>query len=193
MRFGYTNVTATIALFVALGGTSYAAATISGADVRNGTVTGTDLRSESVTGRDVDNGSLTGSDVKNRTITTSDLGSLAGADLKAGQLAAGPAGPQGAAGTTEVLTRRVADVALDEGVSKDVIASCLPGEVAVGGGAVLDAPAQFVFVAYSHPLEADGSPPEDGERATQWSVGGRNLFLSGVDRKLTAYVLCANA
>ena len=41
-------MTATIALFVALGGTSYAAVTLTGANIRNGTVTGVDLKNESV-------------------------------------------------------------------------------------------------------------------------------------------------
>ena len=139
-------------------------------------------------GRDVDNGSLTGGDLKNGSVTTSDLGSLLAADFGAGQLPAGPAG------TTEVLARRVADVSLASGVSKEVVASCLPGEVAVGGGAVHDGTvADIAGVTYSLPLEADGSPPEDGERATQWLIGAQNHFTSGVDHKLTAYVLCANA
>ena len=34
-RFNYANVTATLALFVALGGSAYAAATVTGRDVRN--------------------------------------------------------------------------------------------------------------------------------------------------------------
>jgi hypothetical protein len=192
----YTNVTATIALFIALGGSSYAAASLTGSDVRNGTVTGADLRSESVKGRDVDNGTLTGSDLKTGSVTASDLddGSLLGADFKAGQLAAGPVGPQGPVGTTEVLSRRVAEVPLLEGERKEVIARCLPGEVAVGGGAVHDGTvSDLVSIAYSYPLEADDSPPEDGERATAWLAGGHNLFISGVDRKMTVYVLCANA
>jgi hypothetical protein len=121
MRLSYTNVTATLALFLALGGTSYAAATLTGADVRNGTVTGADLRSQSVKGRDIDNGSLTGSDLRNGSLTTSDLASLA-ADFTAGQL---PAGPQGPPGTTKVLTRRRAEVPLRSGDARDLIASCL--------------------------------------------------------------------
>ena len=77
----YANVTATLALFVALGGTSYAAATISGSDVQNGSMTSADVRNESLKSRDVDNGSLTGSDLKN--------GSLRAADFKAGDLPIG--------------------------------------------------------------------------------------------------------
>jgi hypothetical protein len=189
-HLSYTNVTATIALFVALGGTSYAAATLSGADVRNGSVTGADLKSESVKGRDVDNGTLTGSDIRSGSLTASDVESLTAADLKAGQLAAGPPGPPG---TTQVLTRRVAGVALAQGDNKEVVASCLPGEVAVGGGGFHDAPNdKAVVIGYTHPLEADGSTPEDGDRPTQWLVAGRNSIVFGADSTVTAYVLCAN-
>ena len=189
----YTNVTATLALFIALGGSSYAAATLTGADIRNGTVTGSDLKRESVKGLDVAN--LTGSDLRNGSVTTSDLGSLVGADFKAGQLPAGPAGPEGPAGTTQVLTRRVAEVVLEPGDAADITASCLPGEVAVGGGAVHDGtPSDLIAVMYSHPVESDGSPPEDGERATGWLTGVDHTFLGGpANRKMTAYVLCANA
>jgi hypothetical protein len=99
-----------LALFVALGGTSYAAITITGGNVRNGTLTGSDLKNESVKGADVDNGTLTGSDLKsesvkgadidNGTLTASDVknGSLLADDLQSGQLPAGPAGPAGPPG-----------------------------------------------------------------------------------------------
>jgi hypothetical protein len=76
-RVWYSNVIATVALFVALGGTSYAALTI----------TGNNVKDSSLRGVDVKNSSLTTSDVKN--------GSLLSSDFKAGQL---PAGPQGAPG-----------------------------------------------------------------------------------------------
>jgi hypothetical protein len=73
----YSNVTATLALFIALGGSSYAAITI--------------------TGKNVKNESLTTKDIKNR--------SLLNKDFKAGQVpkgARGPAGPQGVTGTAGV-------------------------------------------------------------------------------------------
>jgi hypothetical protein len=67
-RLTYSNVMATTAVFLALGGTSYAALT--------------------VTGKTVKNSSLTGADVKNKSLTKKDFkGSVRG-----------PAGPQGAQG-----------------------------------------------------------------------------------------------
>jgi hypothetical protein len=87
-RLTYANVVATLALFLALGASSYAAVTITGRNVKN----------SSLTGRDVKNNSLTGADVKNiRSGDVSD-GSLLSKDFKAGQLPAGPRGLQGATG-----------------------------------------------------------------------------------------------
>ena len=59
----YSNVMATAAMFIALGGTSYAAAKITGAEVRDGTLTGRDVRNGSLSGRDVRNGSLRAADI----------------------------------------------------------------------------------------------------------------------------------
>jgi hypothetical protein len=49
----YANVTATLALFIALGGSSYAALQLTGRDVRNNSLTGRDVRNNSLTGRDI--------------------------------------------------------------------------------------------------------------------------------------------
>jgi hypothetical protein len=49
-RLTYANVVATLALFVALGGSSYAALTITGRDVRNGSLTYRDLRKNTLGG-----------------------------------------------------------------------------------------------------------------------------------------------
>ena len=52
-RPGYANVVATLALVVAMGGTSYAAVKITGKDVKNSSLTGKDVKNESLTGKDV--------------------------------------------------------------------------------------------------------------------------------------------
>ena len=74
-RLSYANVIATLALFVALGGSSYAAVELS-----RGAVKGKHLASNSVSS----------GKVKNR--------SLRARDFRAGQLPAGPQGPPGAQG-----------------------------------------------------------------------------------------------
>lgn len=71
-----------IALFVALGGTSYAALSVTGKNVKNNSLTGADIK----------NSSITGTDVKNR--------SLRAVDFRAGELPAGAQGLQGPKGDT---------------------------------------------------------------------------------------------
>jgi type VI protein secretion system component Hcp len=66
-RLTYANVTSSVCLFIVLGGSAYAAT--------------------SITGKDVKNGSLTGADVKDR--------SLSARDFKAGEVPRRPVGPTG--------------------------------------------------------------------------------------------------
>jgi len=47
-KLSYANVVATLALFIALGGTSYAALTITGNNVKNGSLTGRDVKRDSL-------------------------------------------------------------------------------------------------------------------------------------------------
>lgn len=83
----YANVMATIAVFVSLGGTSYAALVVTGANIKDGSLTGTDVR----------NSSLTGTDLRNGSIGLLDIADTAEAALR-GRV--GDAGPPGAAGST---------------------------------------------------------------------------------------------
>jgi hypothetical protein len=80
IRLTYANVVATLALFAALGGSSYAAISITGKQVRDG----------SLSGRDVHNATLTSKDVRDQ--------SLLAQDFKQGQLGAGPQGAKGEPG-----------------------------------------------------------------------------------------------
>jgi len=81
-RLTYANVMATVAVFVALGGSSYAALHITGGQIANNTVRSKDLRNNDVRGKDVRRGTLTGADVKDE--------SLAGKDLRESTLARVP-------------------------------------------------------------------------------------------------------
>ncbi len=86
----YANVIATTALFVALGGTSYAVATgsvdsraiknnsVGSKDIRNNQVSTTDLRNNSTRGRDIRNNSVTGADILESSLGK--VGSAANAD-----------------------------------------------------------------------------------------------------------------
>jgi hypothetical protein len=81
----YANVTATVALVVALSGTSYAAMT---------------LPANSVGSRQIKSRAVTNSDIRGNAVTSSKVrnGSLRARDFGAGQLPAGPRGATGAQG-----------------------------------------------------------------------------------------------
>lgn len=57
-RLNYANVMATVAVFVALGGTSYAAAQITGRDIKTGTVTTSDIKNRSLSSIDFRKGTI---------------------------------------------------------------------------------------------------------------------------------------
>jgi hypothetical protein len=57
-RLSYANVVATVALFVALGGTSYAAATIGSGDIKNNSIRSKDIRNGTILRKDITQGLL---------------------------------------------------------------------------------------------------------------------------------------
>ena len=93
-------VVALCALFVAMGGTGYAAAT--------GAIDSREVKNNTIRGKDVRNGSLEGRDVKNRSLTPIDFkGSVRGRTGPAGATGAvGPRGATGAVGPTGGAGRR---------------------------------------------------------------------------------------
>jgi hypothetical protein len=105
LQLSYANVAATIALFLALGGSAVAGTRtlITGTDVQDHSLTGIDIANHSLTGTDIKAGSL-GSGV----FSDAALANLRGADGTAGSVGAaglagkagepGPAGPQGPPG-----------------------------------------------------------------------------------------------
>ena len=67
-RMSSAHVIAMAALFVALGGSAFAAATIGTSDIKDGAVTKDKLHDNAVTGAKVKNDSLTGSDLDEKTL-----------------------------------------------------------------------------------------------------------------------------
>ena len=72
-RLSYANVMATVAVFLALGGSSYAALKVTGEDVRDGSLSGRDLRNGSLSGRDLRDNSVRSRDVRNGTLFARDF------------------------------------------------------------------------------------------------------------------------
>lgn len=88
-RLTYANVMSTIAVFVALGGSSYAAVKVGTREIANNSVRSIDIRKNEVSGSDIRKGQVRGSDLRNNDVSGGDLrnGSVAGADVKDGSLA----------------------------------------------------------------------------------------------------------
>ena len=151
-----------VALFVALGGTSYAAVAITGKNVKNGSLSGTDIRNGSVRGVDVRDGSLTAGDLTQETIA-----SLRGAT--------GPQGATGATGTFGAVAVRFQDYKS----GPPVTASCLPGEVAVGGG--VDSSQNSSWIRVSAPTPIADAP-------TGWR--GQAVTSGNLAALASVYVIC---
>ena len=139
----YANVMATVAVFIALGGSAYAAAKITGRNVKNG----------SLTGRDVKNNSLTGKDVKR----------LGPADFKRGALPKGPPGSPGPAGPAGPGAKRffvdtgvnLKDGVVFKNVDFEVFVACTPKKIEI----VRQAPANVaVNGAYVYGAKNSSSP-----------------------------------
>jgi hypothetical protein len=92
-RLSYTSVVATLALFLAIGGTTAVGA--------QALLTGKSVKDESLTGADIQNDSLTGADIREGSLGSNAFSAVARANLRGatGDTGAmGPAGPAGAAG-----------------------------------------------------------------------------------------------
>lgn len=76
-------VVAIVALVFALGGGAYAAATITGKNIKNGSITGKDIKNRSVPGKKLKTGSVTGKQVKESSL--GQVPSAADADQLGGQ------------------------------------------------------------------------------------------------------------
>ena len=185
-RLSYANVMASVAVFIALGGTSYAAAKITGADVLYGSLTGNDVKNSSLTTKDIENSSLTGRDIQPSSLDTTDIadGTLLSEDFGAGELPAatrGPAGPRGDAGADGAPG--------DDGAAGTGLTSGRINDVAV------NAPPQQTFYGYSVGV-TNGAPGEAAVQTLSPNVltSARNLAvrltLMPCDDALASSTLC---
>ena len=96
----YANVVASLALFLALGGGAYAAATLP----RN-SVGQAQLRTNSVGASEIRSGAVRSSEIANGSIRLSDIATNTRAELRGNQGPAGAPGPAGPAGPSGVGDR----------------------------------------------------------------------------------------
>lgn len=163
------TVIASLALLVALGGTSIAAvsalprSSVGTAQLKTGAVTTATLRNKAVTSTKIRNGSLQR------------------VDFAAGQLPAGPTGPQGAPGVSgreEIL----AETAQNSASPKTVTATCPAGKKVLGGGIEVGGPGRNrVTATESQPVGESG-----------WEAEAFEAVATGATWKLEAHAICAN-
>jgi hypothetical protein len=193
-HLSYANVMATVAVFIALGGSSYAAIKITGKNVKDASLTGADIK----------NSTLGGSDIRAQAIKSADVanGSLLQQDFAAGQLpaggqgpkgdpgAAGPQGVQGPKGTlVNVVVRNVfADI--PPGGTLGHTAFCEPGEIMVGGMARPMADTEPLTITVSRPTinTESGESPDSGEPIGAWTGFATNS--AGSTRTLVVSAFC---
>jgi hypothetical protein len=171
-RFTYGNIVGTLALFIALGGTSYAVATgsIDGREIKNNSVRSKDLRNNDVRGRDVRNGTLTSTDVRN--------GSLLAADFQPGQIPDGPKGdkgdpgPQGETGPTAAAASAAGTPPADP--------------QAVQASTTISAPTAGRLLVIAHQPDISAFSPAGNECINTWALYVDGKPVPGSARKLSA-------
>jgi len=187
-RVSYASVTATLALFLSVGGVSYAA---------------TALPRDSVGTPQLRDGAVDSAKIKDGALQYEDFGfgqipaGLAGPRGPKGERGArgpkgakgitgvaGAKGETGAAGATSVVVRSSEAVQLTGLVASVTVASCVAGERAVGGGFDVTPNNRFVRVMRSAPTAAAGAVPTDWEVEALSDASGDYPFV-------TATVICA--
>jgi hypothetical protein len=179
---------ALLALFVAMGGSSYAAVKL-----QRGSVTSREIRDRSVRLADLDpairptkSSALFRAAVTDVVSTDQVLAALSGA-VK-GQPgdpgtpgAAGAAGPQGPSGTATVTTREAFGPTVGASQHTGALATCQPGEKVVGGGARYEGAPAEAIMQFSVP------DPQG------WSADFVTAATAGTSGRAHVFVLCAAA
>lgn len=175
-------VVALIALFAALGGTGYAAATLSGRDIQKRTIPANRVVPNALGGGQVDESKLGPVPVAQQALTAQNAGTASNAQRLDGRSATAFL-----ANGTRVETNQV-NVANNAAVT--VTASCLPSEKGIGGGAAWmivnsdNATSLDAQLNASFPLPAGGGAAE----ITGWRAVGINR--AGSARGLRVYAIC---
>lgn len=178
----FSNVIACVALFVALGGASYAAVS---------------LPDNSVGTKQLQKKAVTASKIKRNAVTSGKVkdGSLHAGDFKSGELPAGPRGPQGLtglqgpAGPVKLVYRKGTSSNIAAGATGGFGVSC-PASTSnvIGGGFDVSPVTENVRLITSRP--SDGSDP-DGIPDDNWEVIVHNAGANPV--MVTTYALCTAA
>jgi hypothetical protein len=197
-HLSFANVISVIALFVALGGASYAAVSLPANSVgpkqikkravrsrhiNKNAVSASKIQGDSISGAKVADGSLAGVDILDNSLTADDL---ADNSVGTGELADGSVGSSkvtdGSLGENDLqpglldvdpptvtVRYELAAAALADGTSASYDVTCPAGQIAIGGGARGDATdSEYTVTSSSRPLRSGGAFPIDGQNFIGW-------------------------
>jgi hypothetical protein len=180
----YGNVVASLALFVALGGVSWAAVTLP-----KGSVGNRQLRRDAVTSVKVRDGSLLARDFKGGELPHGEPGAPGERGGPGPKGDSGPKGDAGVPGATNVVVRR-SDTDVDASTGQALFrVQCAPGERAVGGGASVTNSGASAQVEQSFPIGDNGARLTEGETPTGWESFIKNTSASATGA--AGYAVCA--
>jgi hypothetical protein len=180
IRPTYAGVTSTLALFMALGGGAYAAASLPAHSVgprqlKRNAVTSAAIKHGAVNGAKVANGSLTGADI--RLSTLGKVPAAVAADSAASATNATNAVHAGAAAALDHVTYKTATGSATAGAVTLARVACDAGEHAIGGGIQTADPGNVVGL---------DDYPDSGN--TAWTV--HLINVGDADVGFTAYAIC---
>jgi hypothetical protein len=181
----YANVTATLALFVALGGGAYAAGalpanSVGSKQLKRNTVVTAKIKNNAVNGSKVLDDSLTGTDINESSLAK--VPSAAAADTAANATAANSATHAAASAAVDKVTyKTAAGTAPASSAANVATATCDSGQHVVGGGVKLDNPGLGVI---------NDSYPDSSYTAWTAHVGNGSSGSSAAPFNFTVYAIC---
>jgi collagen triple helix repeat protein len=168
-----------LALFISLGGASYAATQIGSAQIRDNSVQSRDIRNGTILSRDINAGTL--SSLRGHTGPVGPRGATGATGRTGATGATGRTGATGAAGVSGYQIVPVTNSLVANSTNVTLVVPCPSGKKALGGGFV--GPNDKTDVLRSAPA-TDGS---------SWTVvvGTTDGSVFGVGSSVTAYAVCA--
>lgn len=207
------NVLSCMALFIALGGTAYAAVklkpnqvkavniakqAVTNAKIKTQAVTSGKIKNGGVVNADLGAGAVTGSKIAKEAVTSGALAKKAVTEAKLGPESVGTGKIDNEAITsgkisTAVWKQLIKNITYVTETSpnnseeeKSVTASCPTGKEAIGGGARINSPASVKAVASgSYPAVASNNA------RTGWIATGREFAEEAGNWQIVAYAVCA--
>ncbi len=190
-------VVAIVALFAALGGTGYAAATLSGRDIQKRSIPANRVVNNTLGGKQIDESKLGPVPVSQQALTAQTAASATEATHATSADSATTAQDaqklQGRDASAFMANRTrvvVTQVSVVNGGSSTITSSCGPTEKGIGGGgawmiAGTESPTELdAQLNSSYPLPSTGGTAD----ITGWRVSGVNR--AGATRDLRSYVIC---